>query len=210
MKMKTKSSLLIGILTLGTILGFFALTVGKPSASEIFMVYPSGGDDTANIQAAFDDAKAAGPESTVQLAAGQFYTDAIFVENFYGTFKGAGKDITTIDVLKGLDPGALGVVGPVGPNLPPTPHLFTFRGGDVHISDLSFDITPAEPAEEWEPGVTDLLSIILITGDMNSRIENIKCTGHDGTTEQYEPWHPLFGLKKYNVRAAVMHGFGGN
>jgi parallel beta-helix repeat protein len=202
--MKTKSSLLLGILTLGTILGFFALTIGVTHANEIFTVFPSGGDDTANIQAAFD---AAVPGDTVQLAAGQFYTNEIFVTNFYGTFKGAGKELTKIDVLRGLDPGEPGVATTLG-----SAHLFTFLGGDVDISDLSFDITPYEPAEEWGPPPPDgywydLLSVILITGDINSRIENVEFTGHEGTA-LYDPWHPLYSIKSYNVRVGVEYGGG--
>ncbi|MFW9938975.1 MAG: hypothetical protein ACFFD5_15115, partial [Candidatus Thorarchaeota archaeon] len=79
--------------------------------------------DTQNIQAAFDDAIAAGPGSTVQLTAGQFYTNAIFVQNFNGKFKGAGKCRTKIDVLRGKFPEGEGVDGPYGN------HLFTFEGG---------------------------------------------------------------------------------
>jgi hypothetical protein len=202
MKIKTKSSLLIGILTVGTILGFFALTVGKPSASEIFMVYPSDGDDTANIQAAFEDAKAAGPGSTVQLAAGQFYTNATFVEDFYGTFKGAGKDLTTIDVLKGKYPEEDGVVGPYGN------HLFTFEGGDICISDLGFEITPEKPAGLSYDGTYDLFTI-LITGEIDSRIERVKFTGHEGDQSGYPEGHPL-EEKTYNVRLGVEYGGGLN
>ncbi|MFX1346121.1 MAG: hypothetical protein ACFFBC_08100 [Promethearchaeota archaeon] len=199
MKIKTKSSLLVGIFTLVTIFGMVTLTLGLVRAnSPTFTVSPSGGDDTANIQAAFEAAKAAGQGSTVQLASGQFYTNAILVENFYGTFKGAGKDNTKIDVLKGLGEGLEGVVGPDGP------YLFTFTGGDVYISNLIFDITPYMPAEPWEdpeyPSY-DLVSIILITGEINSQIENIKCIGHAGTLV-----NPLG--KGFNVRVGFEYHFG--
>jgi parallel beta-helix repeat protein len=203
MKKKTKSSLLLSILTLGTVLGFFAVTFGITRASGTILVSPSGGDDTANIQAAFD---AAGPGDIVQLTAGQFYTNAIYVEDFCGSLKGAGKDETLIDVLKGLDPTDLGLVGPGG-----FPHIFTFIGGDVCISDLGFEITPFEPAAEWldpnfpEDKFYDVLSPILIAGDVDSRVENIKVKGHDGTAI-YDPWHPLYMLKGYNVRVGVILG----
>jgi len=173
--------------------------------SPTFIVSPSGGDDTANIQVAFDNAIAADPGSTVQLTAGQFYMNDILVENFYGTLKGAGLGLTKIDVLRGLDPGAPGVSSPMG-----SPHLFTFLGGDVHISDLTFDITPYEPAEPWGPPPPDgwwydILSPILITGDINSLIENILFTGHAGTA-LYNPGHPLYSVKSYNVRAGIVYG----
>jgi parallel beta-helix repeat protein len=205
MKIKNKSQILVGILTMGAILGFFALIVGTTYAREIITIYPSGGDDTANIQSAFDSA---GPRTTIRLAAGQFYTNAIFVENFYGTLKGAGKDLTKIDVLRGLDPGQPGISTTLG-----STHIFTFSGGNVHISDLSFDITPYEPAEPWGPPPPDgwwydLLSAILITGDINSRIEKIKFSGHEGTILYDDPNHPLFLVKSYNVRVGVEYGGG--
>jgi parallel beta-helix repeat protein len=201
MKTKTESSILLCVLILGTTIGFLALTVGIASASETILVAPSGGDDTANLQAAFDAAIAAGPGSTVQLTEGQFYTNEVFIYDFYGTFKGMGMD-TVIDVLRGYDPGAPGVAGPGGT----PPHIFSFIGGDVYITDISFDITPFETAEPWAEGFTDILSPILIAGEINSRVENIKVTGHDGTGG-YPPWHPLFGIKAYNVRAGLIFGY---
>ncbi|MFX1589331.1 MAG: hypothetical protein ACFFC1_14350 [Promethearchaeota archaeon] len=85
MKIKTKSNILIVILSLATIMGFLTLIVGTAYAddneSPIFIISPSGRDDTANIQAAFDAAIAAGLGSTVQLTSGQFYTNNIFVQN---------------------------------------------------------------------------------------------------------------------------------
>jgi parallel beta-helix repeat protein len=192
MKLKTKSSLLIGILTLGTILGFFSLTVEFGSASEVILVEPSGGDDTENIQSAFNSAD---PGDTVQLAAGQFYTNEIFVVNFQGTFKGTGRYRTKIDVLKGLDDTLEGVAGPA-------PYLFTFEGGDICISHLVFDISPFMPAEPHEGGESyDLISIILLTGEINSQIEHVTFTGHEGTLVS-----PLG--KGFNVRVGVEYHFG--
>jgi hypothetical protein len=208
MKMKRKTSVLFGILTFTMIFTMFTLIIGPVCAdSSTFIVSPSGGDDTTNIQAAFDDAITAGPGSTVQLTSGQFYMNEILVENFYGNFLGAGVGLTKIDVLRGLDPGAPGVSGFMG-----TPHIITFYGGDVYISDLSFDITPYEPAEPWGPPPPDgwwydILSPILITGDINSQIENMLFTGHAGTA-LYEPDHPLYSVKSYNVRVGVIYGGG--
>ncbi|MFX0020141.1 MAG: right-handed parallel beta-helix repeat-containing protein [Promethearchaeota archaeon] len=196
MKMKTKASLLIGIFALAMVFGIFTMVIAPIRADPgTFIVSPSGGDDTGAIQQAFEDAKAAGPGSTVQLTAGQFYTNATFVENFYGTFKGAGKDLTTIDVLKGIYPEEGGVVGPYGN------HLFTFEGGDICISDLGFEITPEKPAGLSYDGTYDLFTI-LITGEINSRIERVKLTGHEGDQSGYPVGHPL-SEKTYNVRLGV-------
>jgi parallel beta-helix repeat protein len=208
MKMKTKSSLLLGILALAMISGIFAVVVIPVSAyPHTFTVSPSGGDDTLAIQKAFDDAIAAGSGSTVKLEAGQFYTNEILVENFYGRFKGAGKDATKIDVLRGLDPGLPGVLGFDGS----PPHIFSFIGGNVRILDLCFEITPFMPAEEWiqdDVSYYDVLSPILIGGEIISRIENIRFVGHEGTST-YEPYHPLYMAKGYNVRAGVILGLFG-
>ena len=69
-----------------------------------FVVAPSGSDDTAALQQAFDAAVAAGPGSVVKLTAGKFYTNEILVDGFDGCFTGAGMHRTVIDTLRGLDP----------------------------------------------------------------------------------------------------------
>ncbi len=74
-----------------------------------FVVTPSGADDTAALQQAFDAAVAAGPGSVVKLTAGEFYTNEILVDGFDGCFTGAGMDRTVIDTLRGLDPTLPGV-----------------------------------------------------------------------------------------------------
>ena len=110
---------------------------GKPSA-KVFTVTPSGGDDTANIQHAFDQAVAAGPGSTVKLAAGNFTTRFIEVWDFDGYFTGAGQNKTVIDTFADQDCQAL-------IDHQRTPSLFNFFRGNVRVSDLSFHITPATP-----------------------------------------------------------------
>jgi len=72
----------------------------KQITGPIFIVEPTGVDDTDNIQAAFDAAVAAGPCSVVEFTAGTFlYSRPIIVANFDGTFRGAGKDQTIIENL---------------------------------------------------------------------------------------------------------------
>ena len=69
----------------------------------VVVINPSGGDDTQNILDAFEAAKAEGPGSTVYLSAGTFYVSKpVAVADFNGTFKGAGKDRTMIQVLDGI------------------------------------------------------------------------------------------------------------
>ena len=97
------------LVALGLLLVVPAAALASP---KIFYVSPSKtGDDTANIQAAFTAAVKAGPGSTVQLTAGHFYTNAVFVRGFSGSFRGAGEGKTVIDTLRGIDPSA----APLGP-----------------------------------------------------------------------------------------------
>ena len=166
-----------------------------------FIVSPSGEDDTENVQAAFDAAVAAGPGSTVKLTAGRFYCNNIFVEDFHGTFKGAGKDVTIIDTLRGLNPDAPGLTH-TGSGI--YLFFFGFNGGDIKISDMTFDITAEEPAElwewPWEPWTEryDVGNIVRILGDANSAFERVGFRGHEGTY-----FEPLNG-KGYNVELAIV------
>lgn len=119
-------------------------------SGKVFTVKPSGGDDTANIQHAFDQAVAAGPGSTVKLAAGNFRTRFIEVWNFEGAFKGAGQNESVIDTFANQDCQAL-----VDNNRQPA--LFNFFHGNVRVSDLGFHITPVTPCQPFlyggfEPG----------------------------------------------------------
>lgn len=166
------------------ILASLICTVGLAQTAwgqQTFTVSPSGGDDTANIQAAFDDAVAAGPGSVVELSSGQFYTNEIFVVGFNGSFVGDGQSQTTVDVLRGLDPNAPGVEEPYeGAG----PRLFTFFDSTVAVSDLTIDITPYDPAEPWiDPlgGVSTTVTGISFHGSQtDSSVERVTVRGHQG------------------------------
>lgn len=60
-------------------------------------VAPSGGDDTAAVQAALDACVTFGPGCTVQLEEGTFRTQQLLVHDFHGTFRGAGQDATVLE-----------------------------------------------------------------------------------------------------------------
>jgi len=64
-----------------------------------FTVMPTGSDDTANIQCAFDEAVAAGPGATVELIEGTYHTAQIVVRDFVGSFRGAGMNKTVVQNL---------------------------------------------------------------------------------------------------------------
>ena len=134
-------------------------------------------NDTADIQAAF---AAAGPGGTVQLTAGHFYVNSILVQGFYGTFTGASEGQTVIDCLRGLNPSLPGVT--VTPDVEPFTFLFGFRGGNVNVSAMSFNITAPEPAEHFfvnpvDGGYrTDLGDVVLVTGNASSAFDRVSFT----------------------------------
>jgi len=128
-------------------------------------VSPSpGGDDTANIQMAFDWAVAQGAGSTVELTAGQFRCESIHVEDFYGTFTGAGRTLTTIDII----PGGAEIEDYFGGVQ--FSYFFYFRGGDVGCTDMKFHITPESPSNPWVwfDGPKTATSIVYIDGPTES------------------------------------------
>lgn len=181
------------------ILSMAIVTVPVQALSpKVFTVSPSGGDDTANIQAAFNAAVAAGRGSTVKLTAGHFYCGNVYAENFRGTFKGAGRDLTVIDTPRGLDPTVPGL--PTGAD--GYPFVFCFRNGDFKITDMTFDITAYEPAENWDwpwaafgPILFNATDVIMILGNANSRVERVRFIGHEGTF--------VDGDVPYNVESTI-------
>lgn len=114
-----------------------------------FTVLPTGTDDTANLQCAFDAAVDAGPGSEVRLLAGAYHTAQIVVNEFHGSFYGAGAGRTDVFNLPNLDvaPGDYYLSPPSADN--PWPILFSFMGGDFSISELALRITGDEPTQEW-------------------------------------------------------------
>jgi len=81
------------------------LAASFPAFSAIFPVIPSGDisgvTDQATIKVALEAAKNGG---TVELAAGTFYLHkSIVVFEFSGTFKGAGKALTTVRTAPGIN-----------------------------------------------------------------------------------------------------------
>jgi hypothetical protein len=158
------------VLTLAA-LGLLLVASAAPALAspKTFSVHPSGGDDTRAIQAAFNAAVAAGPGSVVQLGAGQFYTNTIFVQNFRGCFRGAGKGKTLIDTLQGLGSGQPVVT--VMPGVEPFPFLFGFSRGRVRVSAMTCNITATSPAAPWVDdgnATTALDTVFLVTGNASS------------------------------------------
>lgn len=108
-------------------------------------VYPAGGDDTSNIQCAIDEAVTYGAGARIFLAEGDFYTDWIRAVDFYGKFRGAGYDHTTIRPLE----GGLDCVTEIEASGGPV--WWEFRSSRVMLQDLALDIplACAEPYDEF-------------------------------------------------------------
>ena len=109
----------------------------KAPKSEVFIVEPTGIDDTENLKNAFDDAMAAGPGAVVQLMEGDYFIDLIETREFHGTLKGKGKGKTIISTIADLSVNEFldqnqGVV------------LLNFVGGDISVRDLTIH-TPPRP-----------------------------------------------------------------
>jgi len=161
-------SRMLRVLSIVTILIGLCAFAGQPVAAKghggaTFVVAPTGGEDTANLQAAFDQAVAAGPGSKVKLTSGTFSIGLIEVEGFQGSFVGAGRGKTVITTV---------------PDMPcPSdwPVLINFLGGDipgadVHVADMSFEITDPSPCQPWinpvdpVPAPREDLAVILRVG----------------------------------------------
>lgn len=119
---------------------------------KVWLVLPTGADDTANFQCAFDHAVTV-QGSTVLLGSGTYHTGQVAVFGFVGNFRGVGMNET---VIKTLD-RTLQVAPENFFENPPTPEsgsnpwpsIFAFVGGDIVISDLSFYSTPNVWTTGW-------------------------------------------------------------
>lgn len=145
--------------TLG-VLACLILAIAIPAwAGRDYTVYvkpPNGANDTAALQGALDVCVQQHPTGcTVQLAAGKYLTKQLVAYNFRGTFKGMGKDRTTIEALHNLTVtlGDVFVQGECRPNNTTClwPSLIIFVDGDIQVSDLSIKITapPGTATAGW-------------------------------------------------------------
>jgi len=154
---------------------------------KVFTVAPNGTDDTQNIIAAFENAKASSPGATVQLAPGTFTIGMIEIHEFNGFLKGSGKGKTIITNRSGLPCDAS-----FEQNLQPA--LVTFVGGKIKISDMTFHIAdgdPCAPGPLNDSFYGDLCAVIILADFsatfmpahryINGTIDNVEfIAGNDG------------------------------
>jgi len=129
----------------------FAISLSAYPADLIVNVAdPNGTDDTAAIQAALNQCLAPGPVCTVQLAAGTYLIKQLFTENFHGTFKGKGMDVTILQALPNLPVSQEQPVWNSPPSVNnPYPMLVLFFGGDITVSDMTIRALEPNPLEGW-------------------------------------------------------------
>jgi hypothetical protein len=194
-------------------LGIFLLAFRVSVAAGVYTVNvgpPSGGDDTAVLQAALDDCMTNHPTGcTIQLSAGTYKSTQLFGENFHGTLQGMGMGARIIQALPLLEVTA----GPVGEGIfganptSPTnkyPMLIIFMAGDITVSDMTFKVTEHDPVVPWcyewsGCGQTHLYAILGVTGtSANLLVERVGFEGGPGPLEwsghNYDDALFFFGL----------------
>jgi len=115
--------------------------------SRTIAVFPTGVDDTANLQCAFDNAVAAG--TAVQLEKGVYFTRQIVVNNFRGTFTGAGAQESILTNLPNLYVTPVNVIYAPPSAANPWPSLVSFADGDFLVADIGIKITGTAPTTGW-------------------------------------------------------------
>ena len=169
------------------------------------VVEPEGPEyDTENLLNAFQEiAERPGP-GLIQLTQGTYYLDQIFIQDFEGWFRGAGKTKTIIHPI----PGGINM----NVNVPPDemePYYFNFSGGDIRISDMTFDINLDEPMIPRDgylgDGVTFIAAVIRIVGSSpenytaNSLISDVTFIGR---------YVDLIDFTPYNIDNSILIGGG--
>jgi len=146
-------------------------------------VKPTGVDDTANLQCAFDEAVVIGTTAKIQLSSGTFHTAQIVVDGFYGRFSGEGMNNSVVMNLPNLyvTPVDMYFNPPSADN--PWPSLFSFIGGDYEVTDLGIHIVGDNGTTGWsifgiDPPITELALGIAVLGDQaNVRFERVLIEG---------------------------------
>lgn len=189
--MKSKFYLATGIVLMLVFVFAFGTAAAQPPqpcdpayvvrTGKVFRVSPTGVDDTANIQCAFDAAIVRGPGTTVWLKSGTFHTAQIVVIDFHGAFKGNGIHKTEVVNLPNL------YVAPDVEAAPPSadhpwPDLFIFIDSDVALSNMALRIAGQNPVTPWYLGdwgpFYEMANVIMFSGtESDALVSNVSLEG---------------------------------
>jgi hypothetical protein len=144
---------------------------------EAIILTPEGSDfDTRNLRAAVTSQKKSGRFTFIYLSEGVYYLDVMEFRDFNGIIMGAGMGKTIVKPIKD------GINYPD----PKRPFWFDFKGGNIVISNLSFEVledAPSRPYESFTGTETYIASVIAIMGSSpdnniaNSVIRNVSFKG---------------------------------
>jgi hypothetical protein len=160
-------------------------------------IKPTGTDDTANLQCAFDVAVSLGAGAQVRLKSGTFHTGQIVVNGLNGKLKGAGLKNTIVTNLPNLyvTQEDFYFNPPSADN--PWPSLFAFVEGNFTVSDLAIHISGDNGTTGWtifgiDPLITELAHGIAILGpEANAQFEHVLVEGEPAD-------NTLFGFNLIN------------
>lgn len=156
---------------------------GRPSC-----LAPTGGDDTAALQAALDRCSHARGPCAVTLCAGTFETGILRVEGFRGTLSGEGARATVLRARPELavndNPDGYYYDDPFSPARDPWPYLLQFIGGKGRVRDLALEVPspptvappdgPLRPTTGWfffGGEIFELAGALLVTGPERADFE---------------------------------------
>jgi len=176
----------IGIVAASTALLITATT--QPAAARdnglvVQVAPPTGGDDTAILQAALDRCVGHQDSCKVHLSPGRYRTRQLVAYDFRGTFEGAGQDRTVIEPV-----GTLRVCPTLCSKNPDTttnlwPDLMIFVDGNVRLSDISIQIKKVPATTDYFLGNALISAVRMMTsefGTMTATVERVSIEGaHD-------------------------------
>ncbi len=172
------------------------LKKSSKSFISVFIIEPSGVDDTKIFIQAFEEAENNGKGTVIQLMEGDYYLNFIEIREFNGIFKGAGKELTYINPVEDLDVDKL-----IGQNLNTV--LVRFVGGDITMSDLTFKTPLGGLSTGSETKINGLAGFSAATYNYTSEKEYIKATINNVGFYGH-PENTFNGLKaEFGVRAGV-------
>ncbi|NJO13150.1 MAG: hypothetical protein HC872_06440 [Gammaproteobacteria bacterium] len=165
------------------------LAAPGPASALTLSLSPSGGDDTAQLQAALDTCSAATQPCRIVLDRGVFHTDLLLVHDFRGRIRGQGAGSTVIRPLpdRQLRPTRQPFTAPAS-TAARYPVLLHFAdGSDVELLDLTLDFPSQMQVAPWRQAGHNmwntLHSAVLVDGAQHQRarlyVERVQVTADE-------------------------------